>query len=53
MRFTRFGRYEFNDTPRKRAAYARKLQAEQGAMPLFADPGGWSCLAGVGVNRVW
>lgn len=37
MRFTRFGRYEFNDTPRKRAAYARKLQAEQDAMPLFAD----------------
>jgi len=37
VRFTRFGRYDFNDTPRKRAAYVRKLKAEQDAMPLFAE----------------
>lgn len=37
MRFKPFGRYEFNDTSRKRAAYRRKLQAERDALPLFAD----------------
>ena len=37
MRFKRYGRYEFSDTPRKRAAFARKQRAEREALPLFAD----------------
>lgn len=36
MRFNRCGRTEFIDTPRKRAALARKQQAERDALPLFA-----------------
>ncbi|MGY6259180.1 hypothetical protein ACXIVK_37785 [Paraburkholderia caledonica] len=37
MRFKRYGRYEFTDTPRKRAAFARKQRLEREALPLFAD----------------
>ena len=37
MRFHRFGKYEFSDTERKRAAFARKQKAEREALPLFAD----------------
>lgn len=37
MRFTRFGRYEFRDTSRKRAAFLRKQAAERAALSLFAD----------------
>lgn len=37
MRFNRYGRYEFRDTARKRAAFARKQKAEREAFPLFAD----------------
>lgn len=37
MRFHRFGKYEFRDTDRKRAAFARKQKAEREALPLFAD----------------
>ena len=37
MRFHRFGKYEFRDTERKRAAFARKQKAEREALPLFAD----------------
>lgn len=31
MRFHRYGRYEFRDTERKRAAFARKQKAEREA----------------------
>lgn len=37
MRFKRYGRYEFADTPRRRAAFARKQRAERDALPLFAE----------------
>lgn len=37
MRFSRYGHCEFRDTPRKRAAFARKQLAEQQAFPLFAE----------------
>lgn len=37
MRFKRYGRYPFNDTPRKRAAVLRKQRNEREALPLFAD----------------
>jgi len=37
MRFTRFESFDFKDTPRKRAAYERKLRLEREALPLFAD----------------
>ena len=37
MRFHRFGKYEFRDTERKRAAFARKQKAEREALPLIAD----------------
>lgn len=37
MRFHRYGKYEFRDTERKRAAFARKQRAEREALPLFAD----------------
>ena len=37
MRFHRYGKYEFRDTERKRAAFARKQKAEREALPLFAD----------------
>ena len=37
MRFHRFGKYEFRDTERKRAAFARKQKSEREALPLFAD----------------
>ena len=37
MRFHRFGKYEFRDTERRRAAFARKQKAEREALPLFAD----------------
>jgi len=36
MRFHRFGKYDFRDTARKRAAFARKQKAEREALPLFA-----------------
>ncbi|WP_047219480.1 hypothetical protein [Delftia lacustris] len=37
MRFSRFGTYSFQDTPRKRAALLRKQRVEREALPLFAD----------------
>ena len=37
MRFKRFGVFEFEDTPRKRAALERKQRAERESLPLFAD----------------
>lgn len=37
MRFKRLDRYEFTDTPRKRAALHRKQRLEREALPLFAD----------------
>lgn len=37
MRFKRLTRYVFEDTPRKRAALARKQHREREALPLFAD----------------
>jgi hypothetical protein len=37
MRFKRQERYEFRDTGRKRAAFARKQRKEREALPLFAD----------------
>ncbi|WP_241136648.1 hypothetical protein [Achromobacter insuavis] len=36
MRFTPFGKHEFQDTQRKRAALARKQANERAAYPLFA-----------------
>lgn len=36
MRFKPYGRTAFEDTPRKRAALARKQQNERRALPLFA-----------------
>ena len=36
MRFKRLDRYEFTDTPRKRAALIRKQRNEREALPLFA-----------------
>lgn len=36
MRFKRVERFPFVDTPRKRAALARKQQRERDALPLFA-----------------
>lgn len=38
MRFIKAQRHPFTDTPRKRAALARKQLAEREALPLFADP---------------
>jgi len=37
MRFTRYGRCEFTDTQRKRAAIRRKQRREREALPLFAE----------------
>lgn len=37
MRFNKMSKYEFNDTQRKRMAYARKQKKEQERYPLFAD----------------
>lgn len=37
MRFKRFERYEFQDTERKRKAYARKQQRERERYPLFPE----------------
>ena len=37
MRFNRFGRFEFTDTNRKRAAFARKQKKERESLPLFAE----------------
>lgn len=37
MRFNRYGRYEFNDTHRKRLAFERKKRKERERYPLFAD----------------
>lgn len=37
MRFKRYGRHSFQDTPRKRAALTRKQRAERDALPLFAE----------------
>lgn len=37
MRFKKLDRYEFQDTRRKRLAYARKLRRELERYPLFAD----------------
>lgn len=37
MRFHRYGRYDFRDTDRKRAAFLRKQKAEREALPLFAE----------------
>lgn len=37
MRFQRYGKFEFRDTSRKRAAFARKQKAEREALPLFSD----------------
>lgn len=37
MRFRKYARYEFTDTPRKRHALARKQRLEREALPLFAD----------------
>lgn len=37
MRFTRYGRCEFTDTKRKRAAIRRKQRREREALPLFAE----------------
>jgi hypothetical protein len=37
MRFDRMGHYSFNDTNRKRLAFARKQKKEQERYPLFAE----------------
>lgn len=37
MRFQRYDRYEFQDTPRKRAAFFAKQRREREAMPLFSE----------------
>lgn len=37
MRFSRYGRYEFIDTQRKRMAFARKQKQERESYPLFAE----------------
>lgn len=37
VRFNRYGRFEFRDTPCKRAAFARKQQNERNSLPLFAE----------------
>lgn len=37
MRFQKHERYEFKDTPRKRAAFFTKQRREREAHPLFAD----------------
>lgn len=37
MRFSRYERFEFNDTPRKRAHVLRRQRNEREALPLFAD----------------
>lgn len=37
MRFNRYGWFEFNDTPRKRLAFARKQRMERERYPLFAE----------------
>lgn len=37
MRFNRYGRFEFKDTERKRAAFARKQRKERESLPLFAE----------------
>ena len=37
MRFQRYHRFEFKDTPRKRAAFFAKQRREREAMPLFAE----------------
>jgi hypothetical protein len=37
MRFNRHGRYEFKDTPLKRAAFFRKQRREREDHPLFAE----------------
>lgn len=37
MRFKRYARSEFVDTPRKRAAALRRQAKEREALPLFAD----------------
>ncbi|MEC4718262.1 hypothetical protein RY831_03820 [Noviherbaspirillum sp. CPCC 100848] len=37
MRFTRYYKDDFRDTPRKRAALLRKQRNEREAFPLFAD----------------
>ena len=37
MRFHRFGKYEFRDTERKRAAFARKQKAEREAQQNASD----------------
>lgn len=37
MRFDKTGHYEFNDTERKRQAFARKQKKEQERYPLFAE----------------
>ena len=37
MRFDRYGRQPFRDTPRKRSAVLRKQRREREALPLFAD----------------
>lgn len=37
MRFKRYGRFPFRDTPRKRTVFARKQRAERDALPLFSD----------------
>lgn len=37
MRFTRFGRWAFSDTSRKRSAFERKKRQEREALPLFAE----------------
>lgn len=37
MRFDRMGHYEFQDTRRKRLAFARKQQNERAKYPLFAE----------------
>ena len=37
MRFKRYEKPVFRDTPRKRKAYDRKMLAERNAYPLFAE----------------
>lgn len=37
MRFRRYGRFAFQDTPRRRAAVLRKQAAERAGLPLFAE----------------
>ena len=37
MRFTRYPRHPFSDTPRKRAALKRKQAQERDALPLLAE----------------